>query len=172
MLTDKQIQVLRSENELLQIQLNDVNYMIQVREEELELLRNRAMEATAMQSKLDNNLDEFEQMQNSLGDVQQKNIGNIERLEELENELYQSAKEQLTYVSALKGYHSLEANLADTNSELEEASAAYQKMTQLKTALAQSQSNLEIATMEISNLKEQLAEVKALNAMLMQKKLQ
>lgn len=171
MLTEKQIQILRSENELLQIQLDDVNMMISVREEELELLRLRAKEATAMQSRLDNNLNEFEQMQNNLGYCQQKNEGHSIRLEEMENELYDSVKEQLRYADTLKEFHSMEANLLDTSNELQEAVSVYKKMAQMKTILAQAQSNLEIALIEIDSLKEELAEVKALNAVLIQKKI-
>ena len=172
MLTEKQIQILRSENELLQLQLDDVNMMIQVREEELDLLRERAREASAMQSRLDNNLNEFEQMQNSLGNVQQKNSGNELRLEEMENELYESVKEQLRYAETLKDFNSMEANLVDTNNELEEATAVYKKMAAMKVVLAEAQSNYEIAMMEITSLKEELEEVKALNSILLQKHIQ
>ncbi|MFZ4770078.1 MAG: hypothetical protein ACOYLO_07835 [Ferruginibacter sp.] len=172
MLTEKQIQILRSENELLQLQLDDVNMMIQVREEELDLLRARAREAAAMQSRLDNNLNEFEQMQNSLGNVQQKNSGNKLRLEEMENELYESVKEQLRYAETLKDFNSMGANLMDTNNELEEATAVYKKMAAMKVVLAEAQSNYEIAIMEITSLKEELEEVKALNSLLLQKHIQ
>ena len=171
MLTEKQIQILRSENELLQLQLDDVNTMIQVREEELDLLRARAREAAAMQSRLDNNLNEFEQMQNSLGNVQQKNSGNKLRLEEMENELYESVKEQLRYAETLKDFNSMGANLMDTNNELEEATAVYKKMAAMKVVLAEAQSNYEIAIMEITSLKEELEEVKALNSILLQKQI-
>ena len=171
MLTEKQIQILRSENELLQLQLDDVNMMIQVREEELDLLRVRAREAAAMQSRLDNNLNEFEQMQNSLGNVQQKNSGKELRLEEMENELYESVKEQLRYAETLKDFNSMEANLVDTNNELEEATAVYKKMAVMKIVLAEAQSNYEIAMMEITSLKEELEEAKALNSILLQKQI-
>ena len=171
MLTEKQIQILRSENELLQLQLDDVNMMIQVREEELDLLRVRAREAAAMQSRLDNNLNEFEQMQNSLGNVQQKNSGKELRLEEMENELYESVKEQLRYAETLKDFNSMEANLVDTNNELEEATAVYKKMAAMKIVLAEAQSNYEIAMMEITSLKEELEEAKALNSILLQKQI-
>lgn len=171
MLTEKQIQILRSENELLQLQLDDVNMMIQVREEELDLLRARAREAAAMQSRLDNNLNEFEQMQNSLGNVQQKNSGNKLRLEEMENELYESVKEQLRYAETLKDFNSMGANLMDTNNELEEATAVYKKMAAMKIVLAEAQSNYEIAMMEITSLKEELEEAKALNSILLQKQI-
>jgi chromosome segregation ATPase len=171
MITEQQIKALKSENELLQIQLDDVNMMIQVREEELELLRIRAMEAAAMQSRLDNNLTEFEQMQNTMGNIQQKNSGSLQRMEELENELYDSIREQLKYGDVLKEFNSMEANLADTSNELQQAVSVYKKMAQINTELAQTRSSLEIAMMEIDSLKEELKEVKALNQMLLQKKM-
>ena len=170
MLTEKQLDILRSENELLQIQLDDVNYMIQVREEELELLRNRAKEAVAMQSQLDQNLNEFEQMQLHLGKCQQKNSGQSERLEALENELYLSIKEQLGAAETVKHFNSMETNLIDTSNELQQAEAVYQQLIQTKKIAAAAQSELEIANIEINSLKEELAEVKALNEILLQKK--
>jgi chromosome segregation ATPase len=172
MLSEKQLDILRSENELLQIQLDDVNQMIQIREEELELLRNRAREAAAMQSQLDQNLHEFEQMQLHLGKCQQKNSGQSERLEALENELYQSIKEQLGAAETLKHFKSMEANLNDTSNELQEIAAVYHQLVSIKKTAAAAQSELEIAYMEINSLKEELAEAKALSEMLLQNKLQ
>jgi hypothetical protein len=169
MLTERQIEILRSENELLQLQLDDVNMMIQVREEELDLLRKRANEAAAMQSQLDSNLMEFEQMQNNIGFSQQKNEGASQRLEEMEEELYASIKDQLRSEEKVKDFESLEANLLDTTSELQEAAAAYKQLRDTRSKLAAMQSDLEIANMEITSLKEELAEVKALNEMLMKK---
>lgn len=169
MLTERQIEILRSENELLQIQLDDVNMMIKIREEELELLRNRAAEAAAMQSQLDTNLLEFEQMQHSIGFSQRKNAGSVKRLEEMEDELYASIKDQLKSADKVKDFESLEANLLDTTNELQEAASAYKQLRDIRSKLAATQSDLEIANMEITSLKEELAEVKALNEMLMKK---
>ena len=169
MLTDNQIKILRSENELLQIQLEDVNIMIKVREEELDMLRERAREAAAMQSRLDNNLNEFEQMQNNLGFCEQKNEGYSQRLQEMENELYSSIKEQLKYAETLKEFNSMEANLLDTTNELQEASAVYKKMAEMKTTLAATNSNLAIALIEIESLKAIIKETTALNGLLMKK---
>lgn len=162
MLTDNQIKILRSENELLQLQLEDVNTMIKVREEELDILRERAREAAAMQSRLDNNLNEFEQMQNNLGFCEQKNEGYSQRLQEMENELYSSIKEQLQYAESLKEFNSMQANLLDTTNELQEASAVYKKMAEMKTTLAATNSNLAIALIEIESLKAIIKETIAL----------
>jgi hypothetical protein len=170
MLSEKQIDILRSENELLQIQLDDVNQMIQIREEELELLRIRAREAAAMQSQLDQNIYEFEQMQLHLGKCEQKNSGQSERLEELENELYQSIKEQLSAAETVKHFKSMEASLIDTSNELLQISAVYQQLISAKQIAATTKSELDIAQMEIDILIEELAEVTALNELLLQKK--
>lgn len=169
MLTERQIEILRSENELLQLQLDDVNMMIKVREEELDLLRKRAQEASEMQSRLDTNLLEFEQMQNNLGFSQQKNDGAAQRLEQMEEELYASIKDQLKSEERVKDFESLEANLLDTTNELQEAAAAYKQLREMKSRLAATQSELEIAQMEITSLKEELKEVNALNQVLMKK---
>lgn len=169
MLTERQIQLLRSENEMLQLQLDDVNIMIQVREEELELLRKRAQEASELQSRVDANLIEFEQMQNHLGNCQQKNEGKDERLSEMEEELFASIKDQLKAEDKLKEFNSVQANLLDTSRELDEASAVYKKLQDTKKQLTSTKSELEIAHMEIDSLKQQLHEANALNEMLMKK---
>ncbi|HRD58848.1 MAG TPA: hypothetical protein PK504_12410 [Ferruginibacter sp.] len=169
MLTERQIQLLRSENEMLQLQLDDVNIMIQVREEELELLRKRAQEASELQSRVDANLIEFEQMQNHLGNCQQKNEGKDERLSEMEEELYASIKDQLKAEDKIKDFNSVQANLLDTSRELDEASAVYKKLQDTKKQLTSTKSELEIAHMEIDSLKQQLHEANALNEMLMKK---
>jgi len=172
MLTENQLQLLKSENELLQLQLEDINQVIREREEELALLRESAREARELQSRLDINLLEFEQMQNRIGSQQQQCAGFEGRMEELENELFRSLKEQLQYAEAMKDYNSVKANLAYSESELEEAGGLYQQLQALETRYAAAESNLEIAQMEISSLKEELLEMRSLNDMLRQKKFQ
>lgn len=169
MLTEKQIQILQSENNLLQLQLQDVNMVIEIREEELQLLRKRAQEAAILQSKLDNNLTGFVQMQEHIGSSEQISNATAKRLEEMESELYASIKDQLNYADALKGFNSLQANLADTSQELEQASHVYKKATDMKSLLAAARSDLEIATITIKNLQDELQEVKELNKFLLNK---
>src|SRR5437868_12402424 len=90
MLSANEIQLLKSENELLQLQLQDVNYMIRVREEELEILRQKAQQTIELKSRLDTNLYELEQMQNHIGELQQKTEGAKKREAGLEEEMMQS----------------------------------------------------------------------------------
>ena len=171
MLTEKQIQQLKGENELLILQLEDVNETIRRREQELDELRQAEANARQMQSRLDMNLLEFEQMQNSIGEKQQEVKDTSFRLEELENELYNSIKIENKYNKILDEHISLQADLLNTNNELQEAATLYKKVYQLKATLAETQSNLDIALIEIESLKEELAEVKELNILLRKSKM-
>ena len=171
MLTEKQIQQLKGENEVLILQLEDVNETIRRREQELDELRQAAANARQMQSQLDMNLLEFEQMQNSIGEKQQEVKDTSFRLEELENELYNSIKIENKYNKILDEHISLQADLLNTNNELQEAATLYKKVYQLKATLAETQSNLDIALIEIESLKEELAEVKELNTLLCKSKM-
>jgi hypothetical protein len=170
MLTEKQLEQLKAENELLQLQLEEVNGIIAIREEELAILRQKMQNVTEMQSRLDMNLLEFEQMQNTIGEKQQEAAGDANRLEEMENELLGSIRMEKNYYNMLDENISLQANLKDTNSELEEAAFLYKKVRQLTTALTETKSNLEIAQIEIESLKADLIEVNALNSALTEKK--
>ena len=171
MLTEKQIQQLKGENELLILQLEDVNETIRRREQELDELRQAAANTRQMQSRLDMNLLEFEQMQNNIGEKQQEVKDTSFRLEELENELYNSIKIENNYNKILDEHISLQADLLDTNNELQEAATLYKKVHQLKATLSETQSNLDIALIEIESLKEELAEVKELNILLRKSKM-
>ena len=170
MLTERQLQQIKSENELLLIQLEDVNEVIKLREIELDELRQTALEARQLQSRLDMNLIEFEQMQNNIGEKQQEAEGASMRMEELEQELYGSLKMENKYYNMLDENVSLQANLKDTTSELEEAAALYKKVKELKTQLTKTLSNLELAELEIESLKADLKEERAINAALVNKK--
>jgi len=160
MLTERQLQQIQAENEHLKLQLAEVNEVIAIREEELAILRQKMQKATQLQSKLDMNLLEFEQMQNTIGEKQQEAEGNSIRLEELEKELFKSIKMETNYYNMLDENVSLQANLKDTNSELEEAASLYKKVRQLTIELTETKSNLEIAQMEIDGLKAELKDYK------------
>ena len=54
---------LKNENDQLQKQLDELEYLIQIKEEELELLRKESQNLSELQSKIQMNLYEFEQMQ-------------------------------------------------------------------------------------------------------------
>jgi len=169
MLTEEQLEQLKSDKELLELELEDVNQLIKIREEELDLLRKKADEARALRSRLDMQLYELEQMQNNIGEHQQKAAGFDKRMEEMENELFASIQEQLQLSDTLKDYTRVKANLQYTESELEEANTAYRQLKDAESKKAEAESNLELAMIEISSLKEELSEMRELNEYLKNK---
>jgi chromosome segregation ATPase len=170
MLTEKEINTLRGENEYLLAEIAEVNELIKQKQQEIEALKIRAAKITEMQSRLDMNLLQFEQMQNNIGYKQQQAEGTAERMGEMEKELLAAIRLQNKTAAIVKEHTSLKANLLDTTNELDQAAALYKKVQQLKSSLTQSQSSLEISKIEIQGLKDELAEVKALNTMLLEKK--
>lgn len=169
MLTEKQLQQLKSENEYLQIQLEDLNSAIKQKEEELEILRETAGMAAELKSKLDSNLMEINSLQENLAFREEHGTYSEVRMEELEKELFDSIKEQQKCNDTFKQIQQLQANLLDTTNELDEASALYIKMKQLKTTLAETTSNLEIAKLEIDSLRTEVKELRWHNERLQSK---
>ena len=161
MLTEKQLQLIKAENEFLLLQIEDLNAAIAQKERELEELRSQANHAAELQSKLDMNLLEFEQMQRTVADRRQKASGDSIMIEELENELLDTLKLQQQYRSMADENDSLKASLMGSSEELEMASGLYKKVKDLDKELTATKSNLEIAGIEIESLR---AELKELNA--------
>ncbi|MDB5203074.1 MAG: hypothetical protein JWQ27_2483 [Ferruginibacter sp.] len=167
MLSEKQIQQLKAENELLVLQLEDVNDAISRRETELAGLRETAVTAKQLKSKLDLNLFEFEQMQDHIGRQQQEEAGSNERMEEIEKELLQTMKAEQQFALISEKYQSLQADLSDTSNELDEAARLYKRVSELKAKLAACESELELTKLEVESLRDELGEVRALNSMLL-----
>jgi hypothetical protein len=156
MLSDKLVQQLKSENELLQIQLQDVNDMITVREEELEILRKTAAHAVSLQSRLDMNLDEFYQMQDHIGNQQLYAQGAAKREASLESELLQSIEMETQLYNMRDQFASTKAALADLNNEMSNLASVHKDVAILKARITELESNLEIAALENGFLKEEL----------------
>ena len=156
MLSDNLLQHLKSENELLQIQLQDVNDMIRVREEELDILRKTASHAVELQSRLDINLDEFYQMQDHIGDQQDYAEGAAKREASLENELLQSIQMETEFYNIRDELASNKAALSDINNEMDKVPSMYKEIAILKTRVAELESRVEIADLETGFLKEEL----------------
>ena len=81
------IQELKNENEELQYQLKDLEYLIQLKEEELDDLKKASQQVSSLQSKIDQNLYQFEQMQLFINEEQQKLQGALNREASIEQEL-------------------------------------------------------------------------------------
>ncbi len=150
------VEQLKSDNELLQIQLQDLEYMIRLREEELESLREAAALAVELQSRLDINLHEIAQMREFIGHQQQQAAGATKREASLESEMFQSVQTETAYYTIKEQFTSTQAALADLHQQLAETTALYQQLSNLKSKVALLESSLAIALLDNGFLKEEL----------------
>ena len=158
MLSQEQIEILKSNNELLQLQLEDVNMILSARERELELLREAQIQFTAFKSRAEINLQETDIYKTQLEKhLEIDRINNV-RLEELETELTQNLRQLLAAKKELETLKAIEADLAYTNTELKEADKAYTELHNIKLELAKTKSLLEFAQLESAESKLALAE--------------
>jgi predicted RNase H-like nuclease (RuvC/YqgF family) len=156
MLSEEQINQLKSQNELLLLQLQDLNYMIETREEELALWRKAASNSVELQSRLDNNLYEIEQMQGHIGEQQKKLAGAASREASIETELMESLQIEKEYYEIRDQYSSTKTALADVTNQVSEAVPLYKEVADLKARIIELESNLEIASLDNEFLKEEL----------------
>lgn len=168
MLSEAQIKQLKSENEFLQLQLQDVNYMIGVREEELEILRSKAKDAVMLQSRLEGTLDELGQMQNFIGRKQQEAEGAARREAAMEEEIIQSLNMEKEYYDIKSRFASTSAALIDINSQLSEAAHVYKELAKANTRIAELESSVEIIEEEKEHLAYELVRLKKQNERLQQ----
>lgn len=156
MLSNDEIQQLRSENELLQLQLQDITEMINIREEEIDILRKKSAFSVLLQSTLDGNLEEITQMQQFIGDEQRKVAGAAKREVAMENEIIQSLEIEKEFYTIRDKYESARAAITDLDNELAETSSMYRQLAASIARVATLESSLEIAIMENEHLKQQL----------------
>ena len=156
MLSNDEIQQLKSENELLQIQLQDITEMINIREEELTILRKKAAYTVLLQSTLDGNLEEISQMQHFIGNQQQKIAGAAKREVAMENEIIQSLDMEKEFYTIKDKYESARAAITDLDNELAETTSMYRQLAASIARVAMLESSLEIALMENDHLTEKL----------------
>ena len=143
---------LQSGKKLLQVQLNDLNELIDAREEELALLRIKANEAAKLKSILDNAIIEIGILQESIDEEKSENYDKL-HIADTEKELLAALKLNQQYQQQLDVQKSLQADLRQTEDDLNIAMDYYSKNRQLQQALSLNKSNLELAELEISDLK-------------------
>lgn len=156
MQNDEFIQELKKENEDLQFQLKDLEYLIQLKEEELEDLKKASSNVAELQSKIDQQLYRFEQMQLVIGDEQQKLQGALKREAATEQELIDAIQIEKSYYEIKEEFTSTKTALHDINEQMNEAATIYQQVVLLKKKVAELESNLEITTLDNQFLKEEL----------------
>ena len=168
---EKKIRLLVSENEFLQLQMEDLNSEIKKRDEEINLLGDVTESTAALRSKIDNNLIEIEQLRYNSEQASQKQLGIEMMNEELEMSLYKEIKGRQKDQVSLKELDSVKANMEVISEELNEAAVLYKKVQSLKASLAEAESTASMTEIENQDLKMEIEELKALVKILKNKKL-
>lgn len=156
MISKEEMQQLKSENELLRLQLSDITEMINIREEELDILRKKSAYTVLLKSTLDVNLEAITQMQLFISEEQQKVAGAAKREAAMENEIIQSLETEKEFYLIKKKYETARAAIIDLDNELAETASMYRQLAEANARVAELQSSLEIALMENGQLKEKL----------------
>lgn len=148
MISEEQFEIIKSENELLQLQVEDLNDILSRRDLEITYLKATQDQNKVLQSLLEMNVHEFANFQEVVSAKQQEAFSNASRLENTEEELYSNIKVEAAYTELVKQKLSLEANLTDTTNELNEVTALFATIKNLTKSLAETQSLLGIALEE------------------------
>lgn len=154
------VKKLMSENEFLQVQLQDVNEMIAIREEELGILREKSRKAVETKSQLEGVYEEITYMQNLIGKQNQKAEGAISREMSMEEEMLESMRLEKEYYTIRDQYQSASTALQDIKLQLGEASLIYKQLFDANKKIAELESKLDIATEENELLKYEIQKLK------------
>jgi DNA repair exonuclease SbcCD ATPase subunit len=163
MLSAAQIQQILVENEQLQVQLEELNYMLLQREQQIAMLTENAAGDTELRSMLDMQLDELHVMQNRIGKHQQQAAGAEEREFELQQELTEFARLQQQYNELFQQYTYTSTQLEDIQAELAKIKKRNNMLQQIAVRIGELESSMEIITQERDELKAKLAEVERMS---------
>ena len=152
MLTNEQIKQLRTENEALQAQLQEITEILTIREEELALLKQNATDFAELRSKYNNQLNALGSMQNHIGKKQQHLEGAANREKELYAELDEAYEIKEQYDTLLQEYAVAQSELNDTQRRLLEITDRNIVLEQTARNAAALQSELDIAIIEKETL--------------------
>lgn len=156
MLSTEQIQQLIVENESLQVQLQELDYILEIKEEELAEFKKIASAATEMRSMLDTRLDELQLMQNRIGKQQQQAEGAEDRELELQQELTQAIQLQHQYNDLFQQYTYVNTQLTDIQEELAAVKKKNKMLQQIAVKVGELESTLENLTLERDELKNRI----------------
>lgn len=156
MLSADQIQQLITENENLQVQVNDLNYMLNERDGEITELKNSAAAAAELRSMLDIQLDDMQLMQNHISKQQRQAAGAEERELELQQELTQAIKLQHQYNDLFQQYTYITTQMADIQEELAKVKKRNNMLQKITVQVGELESTVENLTLERDALKDRL----------------
>jgi hypothetical protein len=149
-----------SDDKSYALQLQDLEYMIQLREEELMEMKASVVKLAELQSKIDNQLIAFEHLQNIIGNHQQKEIGFLKREASMEDEMLQSIEGESAFYQLQKKLESNEIEINKQMRELKEAVELYHEISDLQKKNTELESALEMANLDNQFLKEELEELR------------
>lgn len=151
---------LNSDDKSYTLQLQDLEYMIQLREEELMEMKAHVAKLAELQSKLDSQLIAIEHMQNIIGNHQQKEIGFLKREASMEDEMLQSIEGESAFYQLQKKLESNEIEINKQMRELKEAVELYHEISDLQKKNTELESALDMANLDNQFLKEELEELR------------
>jgi hypothetical protein len=164
MLSNEQVKQLITENEHLQVELEELNYMLLQREQTIAALKTNNAADTELRSLLDLQLDDLQVMQNRIGKHQRKEAGAEEREFELHQELTQAVKLQHQYNDLFQQYTYVNTQLEDIQQELAKVKKRNNMLQQIAVKIGEMESTLENVTMERDELITKVAELEKLLA--------
>jgi len=153
----KQIKHLAAERESLLSQINEYGYIIDIRDEQIELLEKQNAEATELRSVADNQLNELQSLQNHIGRLQQQAEGATNREVNLEFLVAESVSVEQQLADLQEQYTYLQVQLSDMQLQLNEIQNRNLLLQQQNSRVAELESLLEDARLEIEALKAQAA---------------
>ena len=168
---EKKIRMLVSENEFLQLQLEDINLELKKKDEEIDMLADDGESAAYLRSKIDSTLIEIEQLRYYVEQANQKSVGLEMQNEELEVDLLTQIRGRQKEQQSLKEMDSLKANFEVVSEELNEAAALYKMLQSLKEKLSEANSIASLKEIENQELKKEVEEQRELIKLLKLKKL-
>ena len=168
---EKKIRMLVSENEFLQLQLEDINLELKKKDEEIDMLADDGESAAYLRSKIDSNLIEIEQLRYYVEQANQKSVGLEMQNEELEVDLLTQIRGRQKEQQWLKEMDSLKANFEVVSEELNETAALYKMLQSLKEKLSEANSIASLKEIENLELRQEVEEQRELIELLKLKKL-
>ena len=159
---EKKIRMLVSENEFLQLQLEDINLVLKKKDDEIDMLADDGETAAFLRSRIDSNLIEIEQLKHYVEQASQKSLGLEILNEELEVDLLTQMKGRQKEQQLLKEMGSVKANFEVVTEELNEAAALYKMLQSLKEKLSEANSIASLKEIENEDLKKEIAEQREL----------
>ncbi len=158
----EKIEALVSENELLQLELNNLRITLKQKDQEINLLGESFETVASLQSRIDNNLLEIEQLKYNNGQASEKTAAVESVNEQLEVDLLRTIKEKQQKETMLKSLGSVKTELDIVSGELEESALLYKKLSVLEDQLAEANSRNDLLQVENDDLRSAKQELESL----------